>query len=232
MKVSVISALVLASFAVASSPQRRQENTARLEIEIESDTFTQEEIPLDTAMTAAKNPRIKSAQSLSITEPDNVKCQAYAPDGTAMKTPFDTKTTVDLADDPVAVGTYYCTAGKLPETAAAAKAAGGGAAAPPAAPNAPAAPAAAAAANKANKAAVNKAGTASKAKAGAGNAKVARPATKTNADAGRRAGAGRRTARENRVARVSFYILLLSLFMNLPANSYFLLFLGLQGLDI
>lgn len=110
MKASIISALVLAGFAAAAPLSSRQEQTARIELETEPDTFVQGEVPLDVRFDTAENPRLAKGISASVVSPDGVQCQAFGANGQPLGAPFG-DSAVQFSDEPVAIGAYLCSAG-------------------------------------------------------------------------------------------------------------------------
>jgi hypothetical protein len=109
MKASIISALVLSGFAVAAPLSSRQGQTARIELEIESDTFVQDEVPLDVLFNTVDNPRLAEGISASVVSPDGVHCQAFDANQQPLGAPFGSSA-VRFAQDPVAIGAYFCSA--------------------------------------------------------------------------------------------------------------------------
>lgn len=109
MKASIFSAFVLAGLAIAAPHSSPSQQTARIQLEIEPDTFVQDEIPLDVRFSTENNPRIDSGISASVVSPDGVECQAFDANGDPLGPPFGEEP-VQFADMPVAISAYFCSA--------------------------------------------------------------------------------------------------------------------------
>lgn len=110
MKASIISAIALASVATAAPLVTRQAQAARIELEIESDTFIQGEIPLNVAFRTTENPRLARGISASVVTPDGVRCQAFDVNEQPLGAPFG-DVAVQFSDEPVEILGYICKAG-------------------------------------------------------------------------------------------------------------------------
>lgn len=109
MKTSIFSAVAFASLAIAAPFSSRQEQTARIELEIEPDTFVQDDVPLDVLFSTADNPRLDSGISARVVSPDGVECQAFDDNENPLGPPFGEEP-VQFSDTLVAIGAYFCSA--------------------------------------------------------------------------------------------------------------------------
>lgn len=107
MKVSILSAVALAGFAIAAPLYSRQPQTVRIELQIEEDTFIQENIPIGAVVHTDDNPRLAEGMSARVVSPEGIRCQAFGENDEPLGEPFDEER-VQFAAEPIPIGAYFC----------------------------------------------------------------------------------------------------------------------------